>query len=630
MTLITERSINDMTSPDLNQQPLSIEYPNLEVNFELKSITRWNDLKRQFLEKYFPASRATTIRKEISGIRQFAGESLFEYWERFNQLVGSSPHHQIPDHLLIQYFYEGLSSMDRKLIDAASGGALFHKTPIEARNLISIMASNTQQFGVRYDDPPRRSNEVSNLEDCLNQLTSIVEKVVEACGCTLAGHTTDMCPTLQESTTEHADAVGGFTGQQQKRYDPFSNTYNPGWRDHLNLSYDMMKALVTNTQQFQQQTQTSIQQFQQQTQTSIQQFQQQTQMSIQNLESQISQLASSVGKLESQGKLPSQSVINSRQNASAIVLRSGKELQENVNEDDTKRGHGVKRNRTRRGPSEAFGNQTTLPRKFTKAKKEEEEKEIFETFRKVEVNIPLLDAIKQIPRYAKFFKELCTSKGKLKENEWETGVVIQLVDRSVVYPEGVLEDVLVQVNELVFPADFYVLDMREDNSPNSTSILLGRPFLKTARTKIDVHSGSLTMEFDGEIIRFNIYESMRYPTDLPTAFLVDIFDHLMQDSTIINGEDHVKYTLEESLMLEKAKILEETMIIDPLVQEKAKFDGYKDFSSCSRTYKNKAFHNKISSRKNSLMNLKIFLDPHHLWVNDDEEEENLKCQTYSS
>ncbi|KAL2226713.1 UNVERIFIED_CONTAM: hypothetical protein Sindi_2030000 [Sesamum indicum] len=144
MALIPERSINDMTSPDLNQQPLCIEYPDLEVDCELKSglihllptfrdlagedphkhlkefhvvcsgmhpqgiseeqvklrafpfslvdqakdwlyflpsrsITRCNDLKRQFLEKYFPASRATTIRKEISGIRQFAGESLFEY-----------------------------------------------------------------------------------------------------------------------------------------------------------------------------------------------------------------------------------------------------------------------------------------------------------------------------------------------------------------------------------------------------------------------------------------------------------------------------------------------------------------------------------------------------------------------
>ena len=40
-----------------------------------------------------------------------------------------------------------------------------------------------------------------------------------------------------------------------------------------------------------------------------------------------------------------------------------------------------------------------------------------ETFRKVEVNIPLLDAIKQIPKYAKFLKELCTHKRKLKGNE---------------------------------------------------------------------------------------------------------------------------------------------------------------------------------------------------------------------
>ena len=48
---------------------------------------------------------------------------------------------------------------------------------------------------------------------------------------------------------------------------------------------------------------------------------------------------------------------------------------------------------------------------------EEAEKEILETFRKVEVNIPLLDAIKQIPRYAKFLKELCTNKRKLKGSE---------------------------------------------------------------------------------------------------------------------------------------------------------------------------------------------------------------------
>ena len=65
----------------------------------------------------------------------------------------------------------------------------------------------------------------------------------------------------------------------------------------------------------------------------------------------------------------------------------------------------------------------------------------------------------------------------------ETGVVIQLADRSIVYPEGVLEDVLVQVNGLIFPAHFFVLDMEDDKSSNSSDILLGRPFLSTARTK---------------------------------------------------------------------------------------------------------------------------------------------------
>ena len=55
-----------------------------------------------------------------------------------------------------------------------------------------------------------------------------------------------------------------------------------------------------------------------------------------------------------------------------------------------------------------------------------------------------------------------------------TGVIIQLADRSLIFPKGVLDYVLVQVNELIFPTDFYVLDM--GNSPNSYSIILGDQF----------------------------------------------------------------------------------------------------------------------------------------------------------
>jgi len=203
------------------------------------SIGTWNDMKKIFLEKYFPASRVANIRKEICGIRQSHGETLSEYWERFEQLCIQCPHHQIPDQLLIQYFYEGLMPTDRSIIDAASGGALVDKTPEAARQLISNMAANSKQFGTRGDFSNKRVNEVSicNLENKVNDLTSLVHSL--ACGnvqqvkvcsiCSLQGHASDMCPTMQEDYIEQAHAIdGAFNGQPQRKYDPFSNTYNPG------------------------------------------------------------------------------------------------------------------------------------------------------------------------------------------------------------------------------------------------------------------------------------------------------------------------------------------------------------------------------------------------------------------
>ncbi|RDX63144.1 hypothetical protein CR513_58461, partial [Mucuna pruriens] len=53
----------------------------------------WGDMKRMFLEKFFPTSRTATIRKEICGTKQHSGETLHEYWERFNKLCATCPHH---------------------------------------------------------------------------------------------------------------------------------------------------------------------------------------------------------------------------------------------------------------------------------------------------------------------------------------------------------------------------------------------------------------------------------------------------------------------------------------------------------------------------------------------------------
>ena len=177
------------------------------------SIASWNDMKRLFLEKFFPASRAAAIRKDICGIRQMTGETLHEYWERFKKLCASCPHHQISDQLLIQYYYEGLLPMDRSMVDAASGGALVDKTPAAARDLIANMAANAQQFGTRVITSTRGVNEVhvshadqQRMEHRIDELTSLVRQlamgqhqtpvVVRVCSiCYSSSHPTDLCHT---------------------------------------------------------------------------------------------------------------------------------------------------------------------------------------------------------------------------------------------------------------------------------------------------------------------------------------------------------------------------------------------------------------------------------------------------
>ncbi|XP_052177517.1 uncharacterized protein LOC127791575 [Diospyros lotus] len=340
-----------------------------------------------------------------------------------------------------------------------------------------------------------------------------------------------------------------------------------------------------------------------------------------------------MSRLEAQGsgKLPSQTIINPRENVSAITLRSGKEIDILVqNPTDLAKKTQKEEAENEATISSKLISQTIVhnsdkpnpfpfPSRLSKCKKEDQEKDILEIFRKVEVNIPLLDAIKQVPRYAKFLKELCTNKRKLKGNEKvsmgenvlavlqkklppkckdpgmftipckvgnvriekamldlgasinvmplsiysslnigplkETSVIIQLANRSNVYPE----DVLVQVNEFVFPVDFYVLNMEEDDSSNLAPILLGRPFLKTARTKIDVHDGTLTIEFDREIVKFNIFDNIRYPNDVQSAFSIGMVNVFAQETFELRHEGKMKVRTKDKKK-DKTKAFQDRMV----------------------------------------------------------------------
>nr|GEW43674.1 hypothetical protein [Tanacetum cinerariifolium] len=87
-----------------------------------------------------------------------------------------------------------------------------------------------------------------------------------------------------------------------------------------------------------------------------------------------------------------------------------------------------------------------------------------------------------------------------------TKVSIQLGDQSIKYPIGVCENILVKISKFIFPVDFVVLEMDEDDL---VPIILGRPFLATSRAIIDIHEGKPSLRVESETVTFNIRKSMK-------------------------------------------------------------------------------------------------------------------------
>ena len=108
-----------------------------------------------------------------------------------------------------------------------------------------------------------------------------------------------------------------------------------------------------------------------------------------------------------------------------------------------------------------------------------------------------------------------------------TRMSIQLADRSMRFPRGVVEDVLVKVHDFIFPADFVVLEMDEDIE---VLLILGRPFLATAGAVIDVKDGKLVLQVGSEemVIRMpDVFKKSMNGDD--ECFSIDSFDFTVSD-----------------------------------------------------------------------------------------------------
>ncbi|GJW65291.1 reverse transcriptase domain-containing protein [Tanacetum coccineum] len=134
-----------------------------------------------------------------------------------------------------------------------------------------------------------------------------------------------------------------------------------------------------------------------------------------------------------------------------------------------------------------------------------------------------------------------------------TRMTLELANRSVAYPVGVAEDVFVKVGKFHFPADFVVVDY--DVDPR-VPLILGRPFLRTARALIDVHGEELTLRVNDEAITFNVGHTSRYSYkyDEESVNRIDVIDVTCEE-----------YAQEVLRFLDSSKNGNPTPSLDPII-----------------------------------------------------------------
>ncbi|GJX41726.1 putative nucleotidyltransferase, ribonuclease H [Tanacetum coccineum] len=110
-----------------------------------------------------------------------------------------------------------------------------------------------------------------------------------------------------------------------------------------------------------------------------------------------------------------------------------------------------------------------------------------------------------------------------------TRMSLELADRSIQYPWGIAENVLIKIDKFILPIDFVILDMWEDSK---ILIILGRPFLATAREMIDVFNKKITLRVRNEEVIFDVDQSIkRPPIEDDECYVIDFLDITIHSKT---------------------------------------------------------------------------------------------------
>ncbi|XP_022847548.1 uncharacterized protein LOC111370071 [Olea europaea var. sylvestris] len=460
---------------------------------------------QQFTMKFFPPSRVHQIRNEVYLFRQEDHETYPEAWDRFKSAIRKCPNLDVPKLAQIYLFYNGLYAEFRNIVDASAGGSILTIEVDDAHNLFERIAKNQVNW-LTDREGPRKTTGLHNVDavtalaaqmeaitkklDTLTQFVHMVQHPAPVCvGCGV-DHITSSCPFASTHMGQSAEVSYAQNYQRQNGSYPYN--YHPSLNKHPNYSW------VDNPDQ-------------------VNQMKGNPSVIRQQQENQVGQIAASLAN-RPQGTLSNDTEKNPWEQVLVVetVNYATIELPSTTSTTPAK---------AYMPPIPFPQRLQRQPTAEQKTKLEKEAMKFLEILKKLHVNIPFIDAILQIPNYSKFLKEMLTKKRKMPEHETITlskecsviiqhrippklkdpggftlpcsignlqginclidsgasinliplplyrkfglgdpkaaSIILQLEDKTLKHPYGIVENMLIKTGEFIFPADSILLDIEE-------------------------------------------------------------------------------------------------------------------------------------------------------------------------
>ncbi|GJZ96013.1 reverse transcriptase domain-containing protein, partial [Tanacetum coccineum] len=193
-----------------------------------RSILTWDDLVSKFINKFFPPSKTTNLRNEITRFQQRFDETFYEAWDRFNDLLRACPHHGFSELHQLDTFYNALNSNDQDSLNSAAGGNFLDKMPRDCLRIIEskskVRNSRNKPVVAKVSSSssiPGISPDVAELKDMVKalllekknqtQAPTPVKAVEESCVTCGGAHSYRNCPATDSNV--YRDNIQEYVSQ---------------------------------------------------------------------------------------------------------------------------------------------------------------------------------------------------------------------------------------------------------------------------------------------------------------------------------------------------------------------------------------------------------------------------------